>query len=149
MPPSSGRPRTPPLHYAPRAGYYLGGSYYGGGRYGRPGGYSYSNGYLPGYGAFFGSSYYGLRLLQLRRILPLTFPAGEPDRSCVRSVCERVAALSFFFCQVVVEGRGPAGRFPLPPVFPSTGLPIDSPLFLVPVTASDLAPATAGRSLRR
>jgi hypothetical protein len=32
------------------------------------------------------------------------------------------------------EGRGPAGRFPLPPVFLSTSLPIDSPLFLVPVT---------------
>jgi len=37
----------------------VGGSYYGGGRYGRPWGYSYSSGYLPGYGAFFGSSYYG------------------------------------------------------------------------------------------
>src|SRR5271157_518936 len=31
------------------------------------------------------------------------------------------------------EGRGPAGRLPLPPVFLSTSLPIDSPLFLVPV----------------
>ncbi len=32
---------------------------YGGGLYGQPWGYSHSSGYLPGYGAYFGSSYYG------------------------------------------------------------------------------------------
>ena len=54
-----GRGYYPRAYLAPAPGYYFGGSYRGGGRYGRPWGYSYPYGYLPGYGAFFGSSYYG------------------------------------------------------------------------------------------
>ncbi len=54
--PGGGRGYYGRPYYPPAPGYYLGGSYYGGGRYGRPWGYSYSNGYLPGYGAFFGSA---------------------------------------------------------------------------------------------
>ena len=50
----------PRPYCVPGAGYSFGGSYSGGRRaYGRPWGHSYSNGYLPGCGAFFGSSYYG------------------------------------------------------------------------------------------
>ena len=57
--PGGGWGYYPRSYYAPRAGYYQGGSYYGGGLYGQPWGYSHSSGYLPGYGAYFGSSYYG------------------------------------------------------------------------------------------
>ena len=94
--PGGGWGYYPSPYYAPRAGYYFGGSYYGGGRYGRPWSYSYSKWVSPRLRGLLRLQLLrlGLRLLQLRRILPLSFPDGEPDRACVRSVCGTVAALS-------------------------------------------------------